>query len=194
MDFSNRSQDLSPEYRQTNVQEGAGPKPNCMIALLKTISSGRYDCGYADALPMQNAMVGNPIVPLQKLALNISIYRCSRDRSEKRDTAMTQHWRIFLARSAPPGAILGFSAAEFALQVAINLRYCLNLVRPTPECIALADLVLLRARNYGEARMGHKPQLFAEAEDALAKATRLLEIELEYCAKQNIKGSCEQAA
>ncbi len=107
---------------------------------------------------------------------------------------MTQHWRIFLARSAPPGAILDFSAAEFALEVAINLRYCLNLVRPTPECIDLADLVLLRARNYGEARMGHKPQLFAEAEDALAKATRLLEIELEYCAKQNMKGSCEQAA
>jgi hypothetical protein len=162
-----------------------------MMALLKTTSLGRYDCGHADALPMRNAMVGNPIVPLQKLALNISMPAQS---IRQRGTAMTQHWRIFLARSAPPGAILDFSAAEFALEVAINLRYCLNLVRPTPECIDLADLVLLRAGNYGEARMGHKPQLFAEAEDELAKATRLLEIELEYCAKQNMKGSCEQAA
>lgn len=107
---------------------------------------------------------------------------------------MTQHWRIYLARATPPGAILDFSAAEFALQVAINLRYCLNLVRPTSECIELAELVLLRAKNYGEARMGHSPQSFAEAEDALANATRLLEIELEYCAKRGTRDSCDQAA
>jgi len=107
---------------------------------------------------------------------------------------MTEHWRIFLARFAPPGAILDFSPAAFALEVAINLRYCLKLVRPTPECIDLADLVLLRAGNYGEARMGHGPQLFEEAEDELARATRLLEIELEYCAKQHVKGGCEHAA
>ncbi|MBN8950494.1 MULTISPECIES: hypothetical protein [unclassified Rhizobium] len=100
---------------------------------------------------------------------------------------MTQHWRTFLARSAPPGAISDFSATEFTLGVAINLRYCLNLVRPTPECIDLAELVLLRAANYGEARMGLKPQLFAEAENALAQATRLLEIELEYCWVQAAK-------
>ncbi|MBB3384073.1 hypothetical protein FHX12_002754 [Rhizobium sp. BK609] len=107
---------------------------------------------------------------------------------------MTQHWRIYLARGIPPGAILDFSAAEFALQVAINLRYCLNLVRPTSDCIELVELVLLRARNYGEARMGHSPQSFAEAEEALANATRLLEIELEYCAKRGTRDSCDQAA
>jgi len=89
---------------------------------------------------------------------------------------------------------LDFSAAEFALQVAINLRYCLNLVRPTPECIDLAELVLMRAGHYGEARMGRKPSLFAEAEDALAQAIRLLEIELEYCSKQDMKGCRDQAA
>ncbi len=107
---------------------------------------------------------------------------------------MTQHWRMFLARSTPPGAILNFSAAEFALEVAINLRYCLNLVQPTPECINLAELVLLRARHYGEARMGDKSRPFAEAEDALAQATRLLEIELEYCSTRAVKGSCNHVA
>ncbi|WP_168878989.1 hypothetical protein [Rhizobium sp. P28RR-XV] len=107
---------------------------------------------------------------------------------------MNQNWRIFLARIAPPGAILGFSAAEFAVEVAINLRYCLNLVQPTPECFDLAELVLLRAQNYGEARMGDKSLLFAEAEDALAQATRLLELELEYCSRGNLKETCEQAA
>lgn len=107
---------------------------------------------------------------------------------------MTQHWRIFLARLAPPGAVLDFSAAEFVLEVAINLRYCLNLVQPTPECLDLADLVLLRATNYGAARMGDKSHLFAEAEDALARATRLLEIELENCSQRVLKQSCDQAA
>lgn len=107
---------------------------------------------------------------------------------------MTQHWRRFLARSTPPGAILNFSAAEFVLEVAINLRYCLNLVQPTPECIDLAELVLLRARHYGEARMGDKSRLFAEAEDALAQATRLLEIELEYCSTRGVKIGCNEVA
>lgn len=107
---------------------------------------------------------------------------------------MTQQWRIFLARSTPPGAILDFSAAEFAIEVAVNLRYCLKLVQPTPECIDLAELVLLRAQRYGEARIGDKSLLFAEAEDALAQATRLLEIELEYCSTRSMKSSCDQAA
>jgi hypothetical protein len=107
---------------------------------------------------------------------------------------MTQHWRTFLARSTPPGAILDFSVAEFVLEVAINLRYCLNLVQPTPECIDLAELVLLRARHYGEARMGDKSRLFAAAEGALAQATRLLEIELEYCSIRGINSSCNQVA
>ncbi|ENN85410.1 hypothetical protein RHSP_52582 [Rhizobium freirei PRF 81] len=107
---------------------------------------------------------------------------------------MTQHWRVFLARSAPPGAISDFSAAEFVLEVAINLRYCMNLVQATPECVDLADLVLLRATNYGAARMGDKSHLFAEAEDALARAMRLLEIELEYCSQQASKQNRIEAA
>lgn len=106
----------------------------------------------------------------------------------------TQHWRIFLARSTPPGAILDFSAAEFAVEVAINLRYCLRLVQPTPECIDLAELVLLRATNYGAARMNEKSRLFPEAEDALAQATRLLEIELDYCSTREMRGGRDQAA
>ncbi len=107
---------------------------------------------------------------------------------------MNQHWKRFLARSTPPGAILNFSVDEFMLEVAINLRHCLNLVQPTQECIDLAELVLLRAKHYGEARMSDKSRLFAEAEDALAQATRLLEIELEYCSSRGVKSSCKQVA
>ena len=106
----------------------------------------------------------------------------------------TQHWRIFLARSAPPGAVLDFSAAEFVLEVAINLRYCLTIVKPKPECIDLAELVLLRATDYGAARMDGRSHLFAEAENALAQATRLLEIELDYCSRREMKQDCDQAA
>ncbi|TXI05206.1 MAG: hypothetical protein E6Q76_11450 [Rhizobium sp.] len=106
----------------------------------------------------------------------------------------TQHWRTFLTRSHPPGAVLDFSAAEFVLEVAVNLRHCLNLIRPTPECVDLVELVLLRATYYGEARADGKSRLFAEAEDALAQATRLLEIELDYCSKRDLKQSCDQAA
>ncbi|MBB6487116.1 hypothetical protein [Rhizobium lusitanum] len=105
---------------------------------------------------------------------------------------MTQHWRRFLARSTPPGAVLNFSVDEFVLEVAINLRYCLNLVHPTSECIDLAELVLLRARHYSQARMGDKSRLFAETEDALAQATRLLEIELEYCSTRGVKSNGNQ--
>ena len=112
----------------------------------------------------------------------------------ERGSTMTQNWRVFLARSAPPGAILDFSVAEFMLEVAINLRYCLNLVQPTPECIDLAELVLLRARHYSEARMGDKSRLFTETEDALAQATRLLEIELEYCSTRSVKSGCNPVA
>jgi hypothetical protein len=167
-----------------------GPKPNCGIALLKPTSAGQYGCGPAEASPPEIGRSGAGSVSV-KAAHDTSVAAQS---IRREGDAMSQYWRIYLARAVPPGAILDFSATEFALEVAINLRYCLNLVRPTSECIELAELVLLRASNYGEARMGHSPQSFAEAEAALANATRLLEIELEYCANRGTRDSCDQAA
>lgn len=107
---------------------------------------------------------------------------------------MTQHWRMFLARSTPPGAILDFSATEFTLEVAVNLRHCLNFVQPTPECLDLVELVLVRAAKYGEAREGEMSELFADTEHALAQSTRLLEIELEYCSRQGVSQTHDKAA
>lgn len=144
--------------------------------------------GHADA----NAMAGTLMTSLREPAGETG--HAPRDRSDGEGTMTTQDWRIYLARSAPPGAILDFSAAEFALEVAINLRYCLNLVRPTPECIDLAEFVLLRAADYGKARTDDRSHLFAEAENALAQATRLLEIELDYCSRREMKQDCDQAA
>jgi len=57
LDFSNRVRDLLPTWDQTNVGEEDRPKPNCVVALLKAIFPGRYDCARRDSIDA-DAVVG----------------------------------------------------------------------------------------------------------------------------------------
>ncbi|MEF0941449.1 hypothetical protein [Rhizobium sp. BR 362] len=94
---------------------------------------------------------------------------------------MKTQWKRYLDQTTPPGAIVDFSAAAFLLQVAINLRFSLNIVEATPECHYLAERVMASAEIYGEAREAGSALAFTDAEKALAAAVTLLAIELQQC-------------
>ena len=93
-------------------------------------------------------------------------------------------WYTFLDRTRPPGATTDFSATAFALQVAVNLRVALKIVRPSQDCLRCAEQVLTRAKQYGEARALGASQQFAEAEKMLDDALNHLMIEMRNCASQ----------
>jgi hypothetical protein len=94
-------------------------------------------------------------------------------------------WYTFLERTRPPGATTDFSATAFSLQVAVNLRVALNIVRPSDECLRCAEHVLAKATQYGEARVLGASQRFAEAEKMLDDALNYLMIEMRNCASHS---------
>ena len=94
-------------------------------------------------------------------------------------------WYSFLDRTRPPGATTDFSATAFTLQVAVNLRVALNIVRPSDDCLRCAEQVLAKARQYGEARAAGASQQFAEAEKMLDDALNYLMIEMRNCASHS---------
>ncbi|MEZ2218793.1 hypothetical protein [Rhizobium sp. RCC_161_2] len=94
---------------------------------------------------------------------------------------MNRRWKTYLDHVKPPGAVVDFSGAAFALQVAFNLRLALKLVEPTPECLHLAERVITSAEIYSRAREDGLALPFTDAEKALAEAVTLLAVELERC-------------
>ncbi|MEZ2131291.1 MULTISPECIES: hypothetical protein [unclassified Sinorhizobium] len=96
------------------------------------------------------------------------------------ESLMIAQWQMFLNRAHPPGAVKNFSATEFALETAVNLRLALKLVKPTTECFERADAVYERAKNYGELRASGSG-LVTDAERELADALKLLAIEMQLC-------------
>lgn len=98
-----------------------------------------------------------------------------------REMILVPLWYIFLERTRPPGATTDFSATAYSLQVAVNLRVALNIVRPSEDCLRCAEHVLTKAMRYGEARALGTGQRFAEAEKMLDDALILLMIEMRNC-------------
>lgn len=94
---------------------------------------------------------------------------------------MKSQWKMYLDQMTPPGAVVEFSAAAFALQVAMNLQLSMSFVDATPECHYLADRVMASAEIYGAAREAGSALAFTDAEKALAEAVALLAIELQQC-------------
>lgn len=93
---------------------------------------------------------------------------------------MIAQWQVFLNRAHPPGAVKNFSATEFALETAVNLRLAVKLINPTLECLDRAEDVYERAKAYGELREAGSG-LVTEAERELAHAQTLLTIEMRLC-------------
>jgi hypothetical protein len=102
-----------------------------------------------------------------------------------REMILVPLWYTFLDRTRPPGATTDFSAIAYSLQVAVNLRVALNIVRPSDDCLRCAEQVLARATQYGEARVHGASQRFAEAEKMLDDALILLMIEMRNCASHS---------
>ena len=102
-----------------------------------------------------------------------------------REMILVPLWYTFLDRTRPPGATTDFSPTAFSLQVAVNLRVALNIVRPSDDCLRCAEQVLAKAMQYGEARALGASQQFAEAEKMLDDALIHLMIEMRNCASHS---------
>lgn len=100
---------------------------------------------------------------------------------DAKDVDMSKYWKPYLDQVHPPGAVAGFSAAAFALQAAVNVRFALKFVEPTPECRYHAERVITAAEIYSRAREQGLTLPFSDAEKELAEAVTLFAIELEYC-------------
>lgn len=100
---------------------------------------------------------------------------------DAKDVDRNKPWKTYLDQVQPPGAVADFSAAAFALQVAVNIGLALKLVEPTPECRYHAERVITAAEIYSRAREQGLTLPFSDAEKELAEAVALFAIELEYC-------------
>ncbi|MFT4183067.1 MAG: hypothetical protein QM636_14240, partial [Rhizobium sp.] len=99
---------------------------------------------------------------------------------EAKDVDMNKDWKAYLDQMNPPGAVADFSAAAFSLQIAVNVRFALKRVEPSPECRYHAERVITAAEIYGRAREQGLTLPFSDAEKELAEAVALFAIELEY--------------
>lgn len=93
---------------------------------------------------------------------------------------MNKDWKTYLDQMNPPGAVADFSAAAFALQIAVNVRFALKRVEPSPECRYHAERVITAAEIYSRVREQGLTLPFSDAEKELAEAVTLFAIELEY--------------
>ncbi len=91
-------------------------------------------------------------------------------------------WCLFLERIHPMSLDEEYTAIEFELAFAINIRAALRLVEATPACCRFADAAISNAANYSWLRYSRKSTgVLADAQRAIDEALWRFITELGSC-------------
>jgi hypothetical protein len=103
-------------------------------------------------------------------------------------------WSLFLERLHPTSLDEEFTAIEFELAFALNIRAALRLVEATPACRRFADIAISNAVNYSCLRYSSRSTgVLADAQRAIDEALWRFITELGSC-KVKAKANPERTA